>query len=216
MLKRPNAKARGTLASLLVASGVVLSIGAGTAGAAERPTEADILNALRPAAKTRALTGAAATQQTIEEQRFIDSLRTIRTRSLTTDERRKVAEVAKDKPTIDLEIYFTYNSAEIARRALPDLMNLGRALTAPDLRGSVFLLSGHTDAKGGDDYNLRLSERRAQSVKRFLMQRFRMPDDSLVAAGYGEERLKNTAEPFAAENRRVQITNLEAKQKAER
>lgn len=46
------------------------------------------------------------------------------------------------------------------------------------------------------------------------MQNFRMSGDSLVSAGYGKERLKNQANPFAPENRRVQITNLQTKQEA--
>jgi outer membrane protein OmpA-like peptidoglycan-associated protein len=78
------------------------------------------------------------------------------------------------------------------------------------------LISGYTDAKGGDEYNQHLSERRAEAVKRFLMQKFGLTSGTLVTAGYGKEQLKNTADPFAAENRRVQIANMEAKQQAER
>ena len=202
------------LASLFVASGLVMSACIGGALAQGAPSERDILNALKPAApKTRSLT-ADPVRQNPEEQRFIDSVR--KTRSLSTDERHKMADIAKDKPKIDLEIYFNYNSADIAQRAVPDLEKLGRALTDPDLRGSVFLVSGHTDAKGGEEYNQKLSERRAQAVKKFLMERFNIGDDSLVAAGYGKEQLKNVSDPFGAENRRVQIVNLEAKQKAEK
>ena len=90
-------------------------------------------------------------------------------------------------------------------------MKLGRALTNPDLEGSVFLIGGHTDAKGDDDYNQKLSERRAAAVKRFLKEKFDISDDALVTVGYGEEQLKNASDPFAAENRRVQIVNLEQK-----
>ena len=90
-------------------------------------------------------------------------------------------------------------------------MTLGRALTNPEVRGNVFLVGGHTDAKGDNDYNQKLSERRAASVKRFLKQKFDISDDTLVAVGYGEEQLKNTSDPEASENRRVQIVNLERK-----
>jgi outer membrane protein OmpA-like peptidoglycan-associated protein len=191
-----------------------MSASIGAALAQSAPSERDILNALKPAApKTRSLT-ADPVRQNPEEQRFIDNIR--RTRSLSTDERQKMAEIAKDKPKIDLEIYFNYNSAEIAQRAIPDLEKLGRALTDPELRGSVFLVSGHTDAKGREDYNQKLSERRSQAVKKFLMERFNISDDSLVSAGYGKEQLKNANDPFGAENRRVQIVNLEAKQNAQR
>jgi outer membrane protein OmpA-like peptidoglycan-associated protein len=143
-------------------------------------------------------------------------LRSSKTRSLTGDERNELAAVAKERPSIDLEINFDYNSAEITSRAVADLVNLGRALTNSEIQGGVFLVGGHTDAKGGEEYNQRLSERRAQAVKDFLIRRFRIADDTLVTVGYGEEQLKNTADPYSGENRRVQITNLETKQEAGR
>lgn len=201
------------LASLLAASGLALM--AGPLGAAERPSVNEILNALKPGAKTRALSPSR-TQPSAEDQRFIDSLRVVKTRSLSSGERQKVAEIAKEKPSIDLEIYFNYNSAQITSKAVPDLMNLGRALSSPELKGGTFLVGGHTDAKGGDAYNQRLSERRAEEVKRFLMQKFGLAAEGLVTAGYGKEQLKDVANPLAGENRRVQITNLEARQQAER
>jgi outer membrane protein OmpA-like peptidoglycan-associated protein len=70
------------------------------------------------------------------------------------------------------------------------------------------MLGGHTDAKGGDGYNQTLSERRAETVKRFLMDKYHIPAANLVSAGYGKKGLKNTADPFAAENRRVEIVNV--------
>ena len=200
------------LISCMAACGMALFTVCGPASAAEAVTEGQILRALTPKSLTRNLSGTK-TPQEIQRQTFINSVRG-KTRSLSIDERAEVATIARERPSIDLEIYFDYNSAEIANKAVPDLMNLGRALTNPALQGGTFLLSGHTDAKGGPDYNQGLSERRAQSVKAFLMQNFRMSGDSLVSAGYGKERLKNQANPFAPENRRVQITNLQTKQEA--
>lgn len=198
-----------------VAGGILLFVGCGSAGAAERPSESQILNALKPPPLARSLSGAPAPKD-VQRQTVINKLRSARTRSLTGDERNELASIAKDRPSIDLEVYFDYNSSEITSRAVPDLLNLGRALTNADLKGGVYLLSGHTDAKGGDEYNQRLSERRAQSVRDFLVRKFQVADDTLVAAGYGKEQLKNTSDPFAAENRRVKITNLESKQEAEK
>jgi outer membrane protein OmpA-like peptidoglycan-associated protein len=203
----------GAAFAALIAATALLLAGGGELSAQEKPSEQQILRALKPGAKTR---GLVSTPKDAEQQRFIDSLRTIKTRSLTTIEREKVAAIAKEKPSIDLEIYFEFDSAAIAPAAVPDLNNLGRALSDPELRDSIFVLSGHTDGKGTDDYNQRLSERRAQSVKRYLVQKFRLAEDSLVTAGYGEEQLKNRDDPFAAENRRVQIVNMEASKKAQR
>lgn len=209
-------KFAAAIASLAFVGGL-MAAGSSAAFAQGRPTEEQILNALKPPAeiKTRGLT-ADQSRKSAEDQRFIDQIRTIKTRQLTLDERQKVSEIAKAKPSIDLEVYFAYNSSAIAAKAEPDLNTLGKALTNPDLKGSVFLIAGHTDAKGGDQYNQALSERRAAAVKQFLKDKFNLADESLVTAGYGKEQLKNTGSPFAAENRRVQIVNLEQKPTAAR
>jgi outer membrane protein OmpA-like peptidoglycan-associated protein len=179
------------------------------------PSESQILNALKPAVRTRTLSTADA-EKNAAEQRTIKTLRAIRTRSLTTDERHEVAAIAGERPSINLEIYFDYNSAAITPRAVPSLTSLGRALTDPQLRGSVFLVGGHTDARGSAEYNLGLSERRARAVKDFLVRKFRILDDTLVVAGFGEEQLNNKLVPYAAENRRVQVSNLQSQQEANR
>ena len=202
-------KFAGAFASLVLASGIVFS--ATAPSLAQKPSEEQILNALKPApeVKTRGLT-TEQKRQDADERRFIDKIWT-KSRGLSFDERQKVSAIAKSKPNIDLEVYFDYNSSAITERAESELMTLGRALTNPELKGSVFLIGGHTDAKGNDDYNQKLSERRAAAVKRFLKQKFDIPDDTLVTVGYGEEQLKNASDPFASENRRVQVVNLEQK-----
>ena len=205
------------VASLIVASGVTLCL-PGYSLAQQRPTEEQIVNALKPPPeplKTRGLT-TSDTPRSAGEQRVLTKIRSSKTRQLTASERAEVADIAKSKPSIDLEVYFDYNSSEISSAAEPNLRTLGKALTNPDLRGSVFLIAGHTDAKGGADFNQRLSERRAASVKKFLQDNYDIPDDSVATAGYGREQLKNQADPYAAENRRVQIVNLEKKETARR
>ena len=194
-------------ASLVLASGIVFSVPASSL--AQKPTEEQILNALKPAPalKTRGLTSSRHIKA-MRTSAFIDRIRTIRTRGLTRTERDELFEHTKRKPNIDLEVYFDFDSSTITPRAESDLMTLGRALTNPDLRESVFLIGGHTDAKGSADYNQKLSERRAAAVKRFLNQEFEIPNGKLATVGCGEEQLKNTSEPFAAENRRVQFINL--------
>jgi outer membrane protein OmpA-like peptidoglycan-associated protein len=205
-------KFAGAFASLVLATGIMLS--ATAPSLAQRPTEEQMLNALKPAPKTRGLT--TEPRQLTEEQRFIDTVRKIKSRQLTLGEREKVFKIAEKRPTIDLEVYFAYNSAAISPEAEAELMKLGRVLTNPELQGSVYFIGGHTDAKGSDDYNQKLSERRAAAVKQFLIEKFNLPDDSLVAAGYGEEKLKNKSDPFASENRRVQIANFDPKAPAQR
>jgi outer membrane protein OmpA-like peptidoglycan-associated protein len=91
---------------------------------------------------------------------------------------------------------------------------LGKALTNPDLKGTTFVLAGHTDAKGGDTYNQELSERRADSLKKYLMEKYGLAAADLVTVGYGKTKLKNVADPDGGENRRVQVVNMASSQVA--
>ena len=196
----------------IVTIGAVLSIGAGKAVAGDDVTEDQIVRALAPAKKplTRSLSAepqadpAAAAAQ----DHFVQTIRNRTTRSLSLGEREEIATIAKDKPNIDLEINFDYNSADISTKSLPSVQALGRALTNPDLKGSTFLVAGHTDAAGGEAYNQDLSERRADAIKRYLTDKFGIAGTDLVTVGYGKTKLKNQGEPLAEENRRVQVVNM--------
>ena len=199
----------------LFAVGTALSIGA--AKAADDVTEDQILQALTPAKKplTRSLSMGAPAQAdpaaSEAEGKFVQSLRNRSTRSLSTGEREQIATIVKDKPKIDLEINFDYNSDRISARSLPAVQALGRALSNPDLKGSTFIVAGHTDAVGSDTYNQDLSERRADSIKRYLVDKSGVPAADLVTVGYGKTKLKDPANPTAEVNRRVQVVNTENK-----
>jgi len=123
------------------------------------------------------------------------------------DERDQIASLVRDKPRIDLEIYFDYNSDVIGPKAIPAVNALGAVLVKPGFKGGVFILNGHTDAAGSAEYNLGLSHRRAQSVRRYLIERFGLAPEALLVAGYGKERLKFSDRPLADENRRVEVVN---------
>jgi outer membrane protein OmpA-like peptidoglycan-associated protein len=202
----------------LAAALIALTSGIGAINAAEEVTADKILNALKPRGLTRSLSGPSATAKTMsaEDQQFINSLRTKRTRSLSAGERQKVATLTKEKPSIDLTINFDYNSATISGKALSTVNELGKALADPSIQGSVFLVGGHTDAKGGEEYNQKLSERRAEAIKTFLTQKHGIPAENLVTVGYGKTQLKNASDPTADENRRVQVVNMESTQQASR
>ena len=63
------------------------------------------------------------------EGKFVQQIRGRSTRSLSSIEREEIAAIVKDKPKIDLEINFDYNSADISAKSLPSVQALGRALT---------------------------------------------------------------------------------------
>ena len=177
-----------------------------------------IIEKLKTPKLTRSLSGPAAVAPTPalspSDLTFINRIR--KTRSLSSGDRQQVAEIARSRPTVDLEINFEYNSAAVNPSAESQVHSLGKALTSSELAGSVFMLGGHTDARGSDTYNQKLSERRAETVKAFLISTYKIPAENLVSAGYGESELKNKANPNAAENRRVQIVNMAQQEQASR
>lgn len=118
------------------------------------------------------------------------------------------AAVAAARPSLSLQIQFDFNSANIRPESQQALVNLALALKSAELQASSFAVEGHTDAKGTADYNLRLSEQRAQAVKAFLAQQG-VQDKRLSASGKGATQLANAAQPYAPENRRVRIVNLD-------
>jgi outer membrane protein OmpA-like peptidoglycan-associated protein len=107
---------------------------------------------------------------------------------------------------IDVEVNFAFGSAALGRAAEAQLTALGAELAKPQRKGTRLVVAGHTDARGGDEFNQRLSERRAAAVKHVLVGRLGMPDETVVAVGHGKTDPKNTADPNAAENRRVEIS----------
>ena len=199
----------------LLTIGVALSFGVARAVAADDVTEDQIVRALAPAKKplTRGLSGGpqADPAAVAAEGKFVQTIRGRSTRSLSVSEREEIATIVKDKPKIDLEINFDYNSADIGSRSLTSVQALGKALTNPDLKGSTFVVAGHTDAAGGEAYNQELSERRADSIKKYLVDKYGINGTDLVTVGYGKSKLKDPANPLAEVNRRVQVVNMENK-----
>ena len=110
------------------------------------------------------------------------------------------------RPAVDLEVRFAFDSATLTPMARAVLDNLATALTT-DLASYRFVLEGHTDAVGSDRYNLSLSQRRAQAVRDYLHELYRIDAGRLTAVGKGENELLLPDQPAAAPNRRVRVIN---------
>ena len=174
--------------------------------AQEAITSNDLLQNLKPKVKTR---GLSQSSMSAEDAAFIEAMKH-KTRGLTIEERTELNQIvtAAALPAVDLEINFALNSASLEPNAVQLLQKLGTALIAPELASTSFLIAGHTDARGAKDYNQKLSEERAATVRAFLNNNFQIAAERLVVVGYGQEQLKNIANPMADENRRVKIVNL--------
>jgi outer membrane protein OmpA-like peptidoglycan-associated protein len=91
------------------------------------------------------------------------------------------------------------------------VQELGKALSNPSLKGSTFVVAGHTDAVGSEPFNQDLSERRADTIKHYLVDKYGLAGSDLVTVGYGKTKLKNPDNPTDAVNRRVQVVNMDTK-----
>ena len=113
------------------------------------------------------------------------------------------------------DVFFDSGSAALDRQARAILVALAAELNKSQNAGRIFLIAGHADANGSDAYNQDLSEQRADAVKRFLVACCGVDRSMLATAGFGKQLPKNMADPYAEENRRVNINALSAIHKRE-
>jgi OmpA-OmpF porin, OOP family len=114
------------------------------------------------------------------------------------------APIADGKIVLAAPIRFKTASAVILPESLPTLAGVAETLKR---NPRIYVrIEVHTDDRGADDWNLKLSEDRAQSIKFFLVDRG-IAVDRLQAHGYGETRpiAPNTTEANRAKNRRVEL-----------
>ena len=114
----------------------------------------------------------------------------------------------KEKISITLHIEFDFDKAEVKSRYHYDIAKIANILKAyPD---KELELEGHTDSMGTDAYNMKLSKQRAESVKKYLIQKFGIKESRISAFGYGESKpiATNDTEEGRQNNRRV-VANIE-------
>ena len=142
-----------------------------------------------------------------EVARILDRSAPIKMRSLRLLDGPAAAVVASEaaRPqALSLPVPFAFDSAELlpSARGQLDAIAAGiRMLPA----GQRVVIEGHTDAVGTDLYNESLSQRRAQSVRRYLVTMHGIDSGRLEAVGFGETSPLPGPTPSAGENRRVQF-----------
>jgi outer membrane protein OmpA-like peptidoglycan-associated protein len=123
------------------------------------------------------------------------------------------AEVTATEIKIDLaaDVLFDFDKVEIKKQAEPSLQNLATVLKAnPEAKVTI---EGHTDGRGADDYNQKLSEARAASVKQWLVANAQVNGANVATRGWGKAKpVAPNAKPDGsddsegrAKNRRVEI-----------
>ncbi len=101
---------------------------------------------------------------------------------------------------------FEYDSASLQSSAISQLQKLGTLIKRNP--NATFTVEGYTDSFGGPEYNLELSQRRAESVKQYLVEAMRISPAQIEARGFGQTRFRvspNGGIDEQRENRRVEI-----------
>jgi outer membrane protein OmpA-like peptidoglycan-associated protein len=121
---------------------------------------------------------------------------------------RNEARVFREGDTIILRLVgltFDSGKAEIKQQDFDLLAKVEKAIDV--FPRSELVIEGHTDSYGGDEFNQRLSQERAESVQKYMINAMRLPSYRLIATGYGETNpvANNETESGRARNRRIDI-----------
>lgn len=121
-----------------------------------------------------------------------------------------------EKVSITLNIDFDTDKADIKSQFHSDLKEIADFFKTYPRTTAV--IEGHTDSVGPAEYNLQLSQRRAESVRKYLIEKFDINPDRLAAKGYGEARpiASNDTRQGRQQNRRVVVVNLAEKSRYEK
>ncbi|MFT4977384.1 MAG: outer membrane protein OmpA-like peptidoglycan-associated protein, partial [Myxococcota bacterium] len=117
-----------------------------------------------------------------------------------------VAFFDRNQIVIQQKVYFDLDSARIREASYPLLREVAARLREnPDI--DLIEIAGHTDNTGGTDYNLRLSQRRAAAVRRYLVEEGGVSPARIRSEGYGESTplTSNETDAGRAINRRVEF-----------
>jgi OOP family OmpA-OmpF porin len=112
-------------------------------------------------------------------------------------------------PQFVAEIQFDDDAAVVRPDSYRTLGRIADTLTHPSMLGYKFLIVGHVASGGRRDFNLTLSQRRADVVRDVLVNTFKVSSKRLVTLGLGEEQLLDRAKPGAPANNRFHVMTVE-------
>ena len=122
----------------------------------------------------------------------------------------KRVEVRDNKIVINEKVQFEFNSAKILEVSHSLLDEVAKVIKEnPQIK--KLRVEGHASSEGSDDYNLKLSDKRANAVMKYLTKNAGIETGMISAKGYGEAQpiASNDTEDGREKNRRVEFTILE-------
>lgn len=109
--------------------------------------------------------------------------------------------------SLKLRVEFDVDSARIREGSHGVLNELAKALKSDALRGRRVVIAGHCDSDASLEYNQKLSERRSEAVKAYLVERGGVATETMRTEGFGKTRplVPNTSQANKQRNRRVEV-----------
>jgi outer membrane protein OmpA-like peptidoglycan-associated protein len=111
-------------------------------------------------------------------------------------------------PQFVAEILFDDDVAVVRPDSYRTLGRIADTITHPSMLGHKFLIVGHTASGGRRDFNLTLSQRRADVIRDVLVNTFKVSPKRLVTLGLGEEQLLDRARPGAPANNQFHVITI--------
>ncbi|MBI5250336.1 MAG: OmpA family protein [Desulfomonile tiedjei] len=119
--------------------------------------------------------------------------------------------VIKDRLAFDNILFDEWSSELTRKEAIKQLQEIGKAVSLPHFDHAGFAVEGHTDNRGDDGRNLQLSRERAEAVKNYLTESFKIDPRRIKTQGFGQSRprVPSDSKENLLKNRRVEILVLE-------
>jgi OmpA-OmpF porin, OOP family len=184
----------------LAAALIVFAAPTFPAHAQEAVTRDDIIKRLSGLAATPDLNVAALRQRALERAKSKADAVPLK--------RPPIATELLELPRFMVEVQFDPDASTIRPESYQTLGRIADALCHSTLLRYGFLIVGRTDATGKREYNLTLSQKRADSIRDALVNTFKISSKRLQAVGLGEEQLQDAARPTAAINQQVQVVTV--------
>ena len=119
-----------------------------------------------------------------------------------------VAIAKADGVGLGFNLQFAFDSVDLLPESQPYIDRLGEVMGAPENQAKTLLIMGHTDGRGSETYNNRLSKKRAEAVKSYLTAQWNIPASQLRIEGAGETQPLAGTNPNDGINRRVEFFAL--------
>ena len=144
----------------------------------------------------------------LEPERTGPTVRALKTQNSLNVQAHQQLPPAYDFPSINLNVGFDGESHLLTAEGMRTLRTLAVAMQDPKIKGQTFQVAGHVFIQNSGAAQFPLSARRAQAVVDHLVVYYGIPRAQLTPVGYGANKPYNMANPYGAENTRIEIINL--------